>query len=263
MNDKIKSESVKEMMDTRQATMTEPTMKLFQPAINQTAYLKAGFYGFAGSGKTFTATLIALGIMGRLKSKKPVAFFDTETGSDWVIPKFKAVGLDLVVVKRRAFKDLLEAVKEAEQYCDVLIIDSISHLCNELLSTYMREKNKKRLDFPDCNYLKPQWQQFTDLYLNSRLHILMCGRAGNIWDFVDHGADFKDQGEEKRFELVKTGTKMKAETDMGYEPSLLIEMERIKKEGGRGWIHRSTVLKDRSDLLDGSQFDDPTFDNFK
>jgi hypothetical protein len=61
---------------------------------------------------------------------------------------------------------------------------------------------------------------------------------------------------------------MRVESDMGYEPSLLFEMERIqpetdpKKKRGSQWIHRATILKDRADLMNGKTIDNPTFNDF-
>src|ERR1043166_3262552 len=97
--------------------------KLFQPAKSTTARMKVGIYGFAGSGKTYTASMMAAGLAKRIKTKKPIAFFDTETGSDFMIEKFKKQDLELVVLKRRSLKDLIAAVMEAEQFCDIMIVD--------------------------------------------------------------------------------------------------------------------------------------------
>jgi len=47
---------------------------------------------------------------------------------------------------------------------------------------------------------------------------------------------------------------MKVETEFGYEPSLLIEMERIRQAAG-SFVHRATVLKDRTWALNGTSFD--------
>lgn len=230
-------------------------MALFKKAENEVAYLKAGLLGFAGSGKTYTASLIATGLARRLGGKRPVAFFDTENGANYVIPIFEREKLELLTVKTRAFADLLEAVKEAEQSCDVLIIDSISHVWTELLEAFQRKNKISRLLFHHWGPIKSEWRQFTDAYLTSRLHIVMAGRAAWEYDY--------DTNEDGTKDLVKTGTRMRAETEMGYEPSLLLEMERIKEEGRTGWIHRCKVLKDRSDLIDGQIFDDPTFECFE
>ncbi|MDK1063146.1 ATP-binding protein [Cronobacter sakazakii] len=89
--------------------------------------------GFAGDGKTYTASELAIGLVllmrqrGLAMGDKPVMFLDTETGSDWVKPRFDAENIELYTAKTRAFVDLLAAVNEAEQSGSVLIIDSISH----------------------------------------------------------------------------------------------------------------------------------------
>lgn len=233
------------------------TNKLLKPAENQMAYLKAGILGFPGSGKTFTASIIARGIYQMTKADKPVAFLDTETGTDFEISRFKAAGIPLVVFKSRAFADLLKVVQEAESDCSVLIIDSISHCWTELLTAFQKQKKVERLLFHHWGPIKAEWRQFTDLYLNSKLHIVMCGRAGWEYDY--------EEAEDGHKELIKTGTKMRAETEMGYEPSLLLEMQLVREDKvkiGAKPLHRCHVLKDRSDQINGRHFDNPDFNAF-
>ena len=236
-------------------------LKLLKPAVNQTAYLKAGFMGFAGSGKTFTAANLAIGLSKQIGDSKPVAFFDTETGSDYLIKEFEKAGVELLVIKTRSFRDLLGFIKEAESACSVAIIDSITHVWQELMESYAKRFNRRNgLLFQDWGKLKTEWRQFTDSYLNSKLHVIMCGRAGFEYDF--------SEDESGKKELIKTGTKMKAETELGYEPSLLVEMERLKKSEvsgnmkDKGWINRAIVLKDRTNTINGAEFDYPKFKDF-
>lgn len=224
-------------------------MTLLRKAVNEQAFLKAGLLGFPGSGKTYTATHLAIGMSHRLGDKKPVAFFDTETGSDFLIPRFEIEGIELLRVKSQAFRDLVEVGKEAEASCSVLIVDSITHIWRELCDAYQKRVKRTRLEFKDWAIIKSEWQQWTNLYLNSKLHVIVCGRAGYEWDFEE-----TDGGKK---ELHKVGTKMKVEGEFGFEPSLLIEMERVSKgpEAGAGWIHRAHVLKDRTDTINGQAFD--------
>ena len=160
--------------------MTSPvnTTGLFKPAENQTAYLKAGLLGFGGSGKTYTAALMAMGIYERMKAKglnpKPVYFIDTETGSDWLIPLFKARNIPLMVSKSRAFTDLTAGIIAAEAEGSVLIIDSVSNFWTEVQESYKKAKGRVKLQFQDWGPIKATWARFTDQYLNSRLHIIMC-----------------------------------------------------------------------------------------
>jgi len=61
----------------------------FQKAENLQAFLKVGLLGFMGSGKTHTTVLLMTAFHKFCKSKKPIFFCDTETGSDWAVPIFK------------------------------------------------------------------------------------------------------------------------------------------------------------------------------
>jgi AAA domain len=237
-------------------------MNLLQPAKITSAYLKMGILGFQGGGKTKTAGKTAIGLYKYMQSKgidvsnRPVAMFDTETGSDWLIPDFHAAGVPFVVAKRRSFADLLAVVKEAEAGASVLIIDSITHPWRELCESYMRKKQRTFLQMDDWGCLKGDhgWAKFTDLFVNSKLHIIMCGRAGYEFE------DYKDDNGKRQIE--KVGTKMKTEGETGFEPSLLVLMEQVEDLRTGKVKHRATVQKDRSTLLDGEQIDNPDFKDF-
>lgn len=224
------------------------------------AYLKAGLLGFAGSGKTYTATDIAIGLVKLLREKglaegnRPIFFLDTETGSDYVATRIREEGCELFTAKTRAFKDLIPAVKEAEESSGVMIIDSITHFWREFTEAYAKRKNRTRLQFDDWAYLKQEWGRFTDAYINSSAHIILCGRAGYEYDY------FEDDSGKKQLE--KTGIKMKAETEMGYEPSLLILMERELDMETKQVYRVGHVLKERFGLIDGKSFRNPAFANF-
>lgn len=224
-------------------------MALLKPAQIQQAFLKAGLLGFPGSGKTFTASMLAISISKRLASRKPVAFFDTESGSDYLIPKFKEAGVELLVFKSRAFMDLLEVGREAEKVACALIVDSISHVWQELITAYMRKKKIDYMQIQDWGELKRMWAVWPEFFVNSSLHILCLGRAGDVMEETVNA-----KGKQV---LLKVGTKMAVEKDFGFEPSLLIEMERVRKgsKPGAGWIHRAHVLKDRTDMINGKAFD--------
>ena len=186
-------------------------MNLLQPAKITCAYLKMGILGFQGGGKTKTAGKTAIGLYKYMQSKgidvsnRPVAMFDTETGSDWLIPDFKAASVPFIVAKRRSFADLLTVMNEAEAGASVLIIDSITHPWRELCESYMRKKQRTFLQMDDWAYLKGEhgWARFTDAFVNSRLHVIMCGRAGYEFE------DYKDDNGKRQIE--KVGTKMKTE----------------------------------------------------
>lgn len=240
-------------------------MGILKPATNQTAFLKLGLQGFEGSGKTFLACQFAIG-MTKLRKGKKVAFFDTEKGSDFWVKKFSDEGIQLDVARSRSFSDLVSTIREAEkEKYDFLIIDSVTHVWRELQEAWKKGTGKKIINMQGWMTLKSEWSQFTDLYVNSKLHIAMCGRAGYEYDF--------DEDDDGKKEIIKTGTKMKAEGETGFEPDLLIETYKVPiadtlndkkaKKKARGFINRCVVIKDRSDSINGKIFDKPKFEDFK
>lgn len=231
-------------------------MSIFKIGKLEMAYLKMGIYGGAGSGKTWTASDIAIGLHKFIKAKKPIYFIDTETGSDFVLDKFKDAKIKLLVAKSRAFKDLVAGIDEAEKNGSIILIDSITHFWNELMDAYQTKHNLSRITLRHWIPLKQTWREFTEKFVNSNLHIIMCGRVGDVWE------DIED--EEGVLETKRTGTKMKAEVETAFEPSLLVELVKHRKSSraGAGWVHRAWVVKDRFDTIDGKNFDDPGFDEF-
>lgn len=231
---------------------------LLKPAELKQCYLKMGMYGDAGTGKTYTASLVALGLHKLIGSTKPIAFFDTETGSEYVLPTlFEPEGVKLISVKSRAFTDLVATLQEASQASDILIVDSITQVWIEIMESYKRKNNLEYVEFQDWQKIKQEWNAFTTDYLNATIHVIVCGRSKDMWDY-----ETNDRGKK---ELIKTGTRMATEKNLAYEPSLLVELEKILigKKGSTGqYLPRAWILKDRFSQIDGKCFDKPTFDTF-
>jgi hypothetical protein len=253
---------------------------LLQPAENTTAFLKLGIFGFAGSGKTYTASSIAIGLAKYIKQNR-IAYFDTEGGTDWMIKRLKDEGMEVFQVKSRSFNDLVTTIKECESNnVPILVVDSVTHIWRDLCDSYDRKlKRDGKIQFQDNKLIKGEWnQKYADKFISFKVHIIVAGRAGDTYDYSLNEDGTKD--------LIKTGTKMKAETEFGFEPSLVIEMERltatkdqvdklagksdpesrqekalIKPKIGSQWIHRAHILKDRSDQIDGRSFDNPSFES--
>ena len=225
---------------------------IFQAAKNEAAFLKLGFYGGNGSGKTYTASKLAIGLVKYIKSKKPVFFLDSETGSDYVMGLFKEAGIELQVAKSRAFSDLMKTLDVAEKHGSVFIADSITHYWDDLVESYKKKKDIKRLYVQHWMELKPEWRKFSARFVSSKIHIILCGRSGDVWEDVQDDKGIK--------ELKKVGTKMRVEKELGYEPSLLVEMEKAIQP--KGWTHTAFVEKDRFDILNFKSFDNPKFEDF-
>jgi hypothetical protein len=241
-------------------------MSLLEPMDDAQGYVKAGFLGFPKSGKTWTGVSLACGIHKHFKCKKPIAFFDTEGGSVYMNNRVKAtIGSGLVGMRSRSFDKLLEMAHnvEAEGH-EILVVDSITHVWRELCDSFLQQINEqrkkngrwalKKLEFQHWDGIKSLWSKWTDWYLNSPVHVIILGRAGYIYEH-------EKNEETGKSELIKTGTKMKVETDFGFEPSLLVEMEGIRqpdRDGVEVSFQRATVIGDRFGVIMGQQHDFPS-----
>ncbi len=241
-------------------------MNLLKPAKNKQCFAKVGIYGSAGSGKSRTASEIAIGLHKAINSTKPIAVFDTEPAFSWLIPLFEKNAIELLVAdESRALIDLMTFMDEAEKVSDVVIIDSITHVWRDAQESFLKKINASRkssgkkpllaLEFQHWRPIKAAWAEFTDRFLSSKLHVIVCGRAGQVYEYQD-----KDDGTGKK-ELISTGTRMATEKELGYEPSLLIEMIAERQEGKTTNI--ALIQKDRSDSINGIEIRMPKFIDFK
>lgn len=245
---------------------------LFKEASNRLAYAKTGFYGPQGSGKTMTGMLVAIGLAKLTDEVKPVYFVDTETGSDFFVKRMKDEGIPFYQVKTRAFRDLLPAIAEAEKAEAILVIDSVSHFWDELLSAYDKKfKRHGRFQFQDWAAIKGEWRgSYTTPFVAASCHIIVCGRQQAVYEeFWD------DQGKK---DIIVVGDRMRAEKEFGYEPHLVLKMEsltataeqlheattRQERKGislGSERLIKATVIKDRADMINGKVFTFPTFED--
>lgn len=251
-------------------------MGLLQVITDAPGYVKASFQGPQGSGKSRTAVELACTTHRVFGSKKPIAFFDTEGGSDYLAKLVEErTGFKPVRVKTRAFSQLLEVAKECRQgVSDILIVDSITHVWREIQSSYMarinegRRYEKTRMDIQDIMAIKTQWAPWPDEFMNAPLHIIICGREGNEWGHEE------DEETGKR-QLVAVGKKMRVEGEFGYEASLMVSMHaeqvaaatirkrnKTTEKRPSTIINVATVLKDRYDLMNGQMIEMPTGDDF-
>jgi Mrp family chromosome partitioning ATPase len=114
------------------ANRKESAMAGFRKAKAEQAAVKMGIYGPAGSGKTFTALLLAEGLANI--TKKRIAYVDTERGTDFYcqpVPD-RAVhpdAFDFDAMYTRSIVDINKEVAALDtDVYGVLILDSMSHV---------------------------------------------------------------------------------------------------------------------------------------
>ena len=224
---------------------------------------KAAVRGASGSGKTWWATAVAIGLHKHINSKRPIAFWDTENALSYVLPHFQHNSIEVVELKARAFKLANDFFDEAEATCDIAIIDSITHVWEELIQSFKERKHKEKLAVWDWGIIKPEYREgVLNRIVNTPLHLIVCGRISDIYEYVQVDGDKV---------LTTTGSKMSAEKNTEYEPSLTVELERFTmndeelreaaraQKGGAPNLKlikkyarfRMTVIKDRANVLPG------------
>ena len=118
----------------------------FKKAKAEQAALKMSCYGPPGSGKTFSALLIAEGLAAL--TKKRIAFIDSERGTDFYcqdVPERKAhpAGFDFDALYTKSLTEILTSVKQLSfaEY-GVIVIDSITHVWEAAKAAFSGKTNK-------------------------------------------------------------------------------------------------------------------------
>lgn len=231
-------------------------------------FIKASFGGFAGSGKTRTASEFVAGAYKQLKCKKPIMIIDNEKGSRFLIPFFKKElpGVKILLKDTTSLADVIQAMAFLDSgEIDFLFIDSLSKVWYKYVAEY---KEKNRLTFmslQDWGKILPAWQaEFSDRFVNINGSISFTGRGGFTYDKEEDTTDNNGRII-KKGQFVKSGVKMKMAGETPFEPDLNIwmELEQDMQNGEISVWREAQVLKDRSGMIDGKIFKNPTYKDFK
>jgi hypothetical protein len=207
---------------------------MFRKAQRKKAKLRLGILGPAGSGKTYTALLIAQGLGGH------VAMIDTEHGSGELyshIMDYDVATLTPPFTPQR----YVELIKEAEkaEYSN-LIIDSLSHAWQGeggVLDMHDKASSATRNSFTAWREVTPHHNNLVETMLQSSLHIIATMRTKTAYEVVEENGKAKP---------VKVGLAPVQREGMDYEFTVVFELSIDK--------HIATASKDRTGLFDGQYF---------
>ena len=223
-------------------------------------FLRMALFGGPGSGKTWTAALVASSLADELCHGRPVFWIETEEdGVDWVRPIFREVGVPLGVEKTRDFSRVLSLFDEAEKSsCAVLVIDSVSHFWRSLQSDFLDAHPGRggQLQFQDWGPIKKNWGRIASRVVTYKGHVIVCSRQSGVYELEKRGG---------KLEPVYTGERPEAEKGFAYEFSLLVRMALVEERKGEilTLVNRATVLRDRSATIQGKIFSAPKYEDFR
>lgn len=203
-------------------------MGMFKPACKKQQKLRLLLEGASGSGKTYSALLIAKA-MG-----KKIAVIDTEKGSASLYDKL--VDFDTCEIAPPFTPErYITAIKEAEQAgYDVLIIDSITHEwsgkggCLDLQAGLGGR-------YQDWAKVTPRHNAFIDAILQSNLHIIATARTKTDYETTNNNGKMK---------VEKVGLKTEQRDGLDFEFTLVF---RINEN------HIASATKDRTSLFNGKE----------
>ena len=226
----------------------------------ENSFIKASFGGFAGSGKTRTASELIIGFYKKTGLKAPLLIIDNEKGSRFLVPMFENAGVETYVKETVSLPDVLQAFKMLQSgEIGFLFIDSLTKVWYQYVRDYKAANRRTFMTLQDWGKILPSWQeQFADVFVNTVGNIVFTGRGGYTYDMEENEETHKK-------EFVKSGVKMKMAGETPFEPDLNIWME-INQDmvEGRPVLSRiGLIMKDRSGLIDGKEFVNPTFKNFE
>ena len=214
---------------------------MFKKAERKSAKLRAALCGTSGSGKTYSALLLARGLCGEAGK---IAVIDTERGSASLyadVTDFDVAELVPPYSPAR-YKSLITAA--AKEY-DVLIIDSITHeWSGEGGVLEMHDKatavEPGRNSYTAWKNVTPHHTALVDAILAAPCHIIATMRSKTAYEIQDNGKGKKAP--------VKIGTAPIQKEGMEYEFTLVLDVSvegnvaTASKDRTRLWHQRNEVI---------------------
>lgn len=207
---------------------------MFKKAERKKAYLKMALCGVSGSGKTYSAILLAKGLGGR------VAMIDTENGSGEMYADIADYDV-AVLAPPFSPAAYINAIKEAQREgYNVLIIDSLSHAWSGqggVLEMVDKQAATSRSNnsYTAWRNVTPEHNKLVDAILQCRMHVIVCMRSKTAYELQEN--------ERGKKVPVKVGLAPIQRDGMEYEFTIVFDIDRER--------HYAIASKDRTGLFEG------------
>lgn len=200
-----------------------------QKATRKKVKLRLGLSAVSGGGKTYSAILLAKGLVDGDLSK--VAVIDTENNSASLyshLGEYNTIELSSPYTPER----YIQAIKVCEDAgMEVIIIDSITHEWDGKGGLLEVHSQMTGNSFTNWSSLTPRHQKFIDSILQSKCHVITTVRRKTEYEMIKDGAKTK---------VEKAG--LKEVTREGFEYELTVNFNLDEK-------HNCTASKDRTGLF--------------
>ena len=242
-------------------TKTKSNLEMFATELKaKDHFIKASFGGFAGSGKSRTASELIKGIYKDLKIDSPLLIIDNEKGSRFLVKFFESAGIKTYVKETVQIGDVLQAFDLLNSgEIGFLFVDSLSKVWYQYVRDYKALNKKVFMTLQDWGKILPAWQEtFSDRFVDLSGNCVFTGRGGYTYDM-------EVNEETKKKEFSKSGVKMKLAGETPFEPDINVwmELEQEMKDGKAIVWREAQIMKDRSGLIDGKTFKNPTYKDFQ
>ncbi len=212
---------------------------MFTKAQRTQVKLRLALCGPAGSGKTYSALLIAQG----LAPEGRIALIDTERGSGSLYSHL--CEFDTALLNPPFSPDrYIQLIQQAEQSgYEVLVVDSLSHAWaapGGILDQHDRATQASRSgnSFSAWREVTPKHNALVEAVVGADLHVIVTLRTKTSYEVVDDGNGKKRP--------LKIGLAPVQRDGLEYEFSVVMD---LSVDG-----HIATAAKDRTGLFDGSHF---------
>ena len=189
--------------------------------------IKLAMQGISGSGKTYSALLVAYGITNDWGK---IAVIDTENGSANLyahLGAYRVLSLDVPFTPERYIEAMAVCEKSG---IEVIIIDSISHCWENLLAFHAAMLGNS---FMNWNKVTPRLNSFIQKILQTNCHIICTMRTKQDYTLTEKNGKITPE---------KAGTKVIMREGIDYEFTIVLNMD-LK--------HQAKVTKDRTGIFSG------------